>query len=77
MKKRLTVEAGFRYFLIESKGYKKQLTSQVQSRRSFSIIEKKAKERGEPVLIKLFGKANIEDEWTILDLVEIGEVYYE
>ncbi|MBA7524367.1 hypothetical protein ES705_16505 [subsurface metagenome] len=74
--KMFATEENFKFFLLETKGYKKQFSSQVQSRRMYSVLERKAKERGEPVSIKLFGKANVEDEWVLLDEVEIEEVYY-
>jgi len=77
MVKMLSVEENFKYFLLEAKGYKKQFTSQVQARRSFSIIERKAKEREEIILIKLSGKENVEDEWVLLDRVEIEAAYYD
>jgi len=77
MVKMLSVKENFNYFLIDTKGYKKQWSSQVQARRSFSIIERDAKERGDPVSIKLFGKVNVKDEWTLLDHVEIEEAYYQ
>ncbi|MBA7683663.1 hypothetical protein ES703_92037 [subsurface metagenome] len=73
----MPVEEDFKYFKVESKGYKKQFTSQVQARRTFSGIEKKAVKDEETVSVKLFGKQNIEDEWIILDEVEIADEYYE
>lgn len=70
------LEKGFKYFLVEAKGYRKQYTSRLQARRKFSKLEEEGIEDGEPFSVKLFGKNNLDDEWILLDQVEIKENYY-
>jgi len=70
-------DVDFCYFLVHTKGYKKQFSSGVQARRIFSKIEKQAKGEEMPVSIKLFAKKALEDEWILLDELEIKASYYE
>jgi len=67
----------FSYFLVHTKGYKKQFSSGMQARRIFSKIENDAKRESESVSIKLFAKKRLEDEWILLDELEIKTSYYE
>jgi len=70
-------DVDFCYFLVHTKGYKKQFSSGNQARRIFSKIENDAKKEEEPVSIKLFAKKRLEDEWILLDELEIKASYYE
>ncbi|MBA7535419.1 hypothetical protein ES705_27674 [subsurface metagenome] len=70
------LEEGFRYFLVEARGYRKQYTSRVSARKKFSKMEKEGIEDEEPFSVKLFGKKNLTDEWVLLDEVAVKENYY-
>ena len=67
----------FKYFLVEAKGYTKQFSVRVHARRVYAKIEKEAKERELPFFVKLFGKENLQDEWILLDEVNIKASYFD
>lgn len=71
------VDETFKYFLVEAKGYTKQFSSGIHARRVFAKIEKQAKEEEIAFFVKLHGKENLEDEWVLLDQVDVKKSYYE
>jgi len=73
----MALEENFKYFMVVSKGYKKQFVNQTTARRKFTEIEKKAIKDEEAVSVMLSGKDNIEDDWVVMDEVKIGESYYD
>ena len=64
---------GFAYFLLKTKGYKKQYTNEEAARRAFAKLEKQKMEAQEPFKIELFGKVKLKDEWQELDYVSVSE----
>jgi len=64
---------GFKYFLLKTKGFKKQFTNEDTARRAFAKLEKQKENSGESFKIELFGKTGLSDQWTELDFVQISE----
>jgi len=70
-------ETSFNYFLVEGKGYKQQFSKELEARRVFGKRKKAGFESEEPFLVKLYGKAELESTWILLDEIEIKAGYYE
>lgn len=62
-----------KYFLIQTKGYKKQFTNESAARRKFNSLEKSKMEAEEPFKIALSCKTDIKSDWTELDFVQVSE----
>jgi len=62
----------FQYFLLQTKGYKKQFTDEDAARTAFRRKEKDALENGESFKITLSAKRNLSDSWTELDYVSVN-----
>ena len=61
----------FGYFLIETRGFKKQFTNETAARRAFGKLERQKIEDEVKFKITLFGKSSISDSWQELDFVSM------
>lgn len=66
-------ENGFIYFLVKTKGYKKQFTNEESARRKFAALEKKKTGEEEPFKIELFARKGLKSEWIELDFVQVTD----
>ena len=66
-------ENGFTYFLVKTKGYKKQFTNEEAARRKFAALEKKKTEAEEAFKIELSARKDLKSEWVELDFVQVSD----